>query len=80
MGHGAFASFEGPNLSARRTDDKMRKFVTGLMKDEAGVTAMEYGLIASLIASAVIAVLWPVGINLATTFDTIADNLATALK
>ena len=43
--------------------------------DESGVTAIEYGLIASLIALAVVGVLSTVGGNLSSTFTTVANNL-----
>jgi pilus assembly protein Flp/PilA len=46
-----------------------------LLKDESGVTAIEYGLIAALIAVAAIAAMNTVGGNLTTTFNTIASSL-----
>ena len=46
-----------------------------LVKDESGVTAIEYALIAALIAVAAIAAFTLVGTNLSTTFSTIADKL-----
>ncbi len=46
-------------------------------KDE-GVTAIEYGLIAALIAVVIIAALTFVGVELDKTFDFIAAALATA--
>jgi pilus assembly protein Flp/PilA len=46
-----------------------------VLNDESGVTAIEYGLIASLIALVIVGVLTTVGTNLSTTFTTIADNL-----
>jgi len=45
------------------------------MKDESGATAIEYGLIAALIAVAVIATITTLGTNLNTTFNTVATNL-----
>ena len=53
----------------------MRKFFARYIKDESGVTAIEYGLIASLIAVAVITTVTLVGTNLTTTFNTVATNL-----
>ncbi len=50
-------------------------FFTKLIKDEFGVTAIEYGLIAALIAVAAIAAFSLVGTNLSTTFSTIANTL-----
>lgn len=46
-----------------------------LVKDETGATAVEYGLIVSLIAVAVIGALMAVGTQLDLTFDGIADSL-----
>ena len=53
----------------------MLKFVSRFVKDQSGVTAIEYGLIASLIAVAVITTVTLVGTNLTTTFNTVATNL-----
>ena len=53
----------------------MRAIFTSLLKDESGVTAIEYALIAALIAVAAIAAFTLVGTNLSTTFSTIADKL-----
>jgi pilus assembly protein Flp/PilA len=46
-----------------------------LLKDESGATAIEYGLIAALIAVAAVTVMGQVGTNLSSTFNTIASNL-----
>lgn len=46
-----------------------------LIKSEDGVTAIEYGLIAALIAVAAVTVMGTVGTNLKATFTTIASNL-----
>lgn len=46
-----------------------------VLENRKGVTAIEYGLIASLIAVAIIAAVTLVGTNLSTIFNTIADNL-----
>ena len=46
-----------------------------LFHDENGVTAIEYGLIAALIAVAAVIVLNTVGTNLTSTFSQIASNL-----
>ena len=53
----------------------MRAFFTKLIQDEAGVTAIEYGLIAALIAVAAVTVMTTVGINLSGTFSKIAASL-----
>lgn len=46
-----------------------------LFSDESGATAIEYGLIAALIAVAIITAATTVGGNLATTFNTVAGKL-----
>ena len=46
-----------------------------LVQDKQGVTAIEYALIAALIAVAAIAAFTLVGTNLSTTFSTIAGQL-----
>ena len=51
------------------------KFVTLLLKNESGVTAIEYSLIAALIGVAAIASFTLIGTNLSTTFSTIASKL-----
>jgi pilus assembly protein Flp/PilA len=52
----------------------MSKFLK-LIKNEEGATAIEYGLIAALIAVAIIGALTSVGSRLETTFNNVADNL-----
>lgn len=51
------------------------KFLTLLLKDEGGVTAIEYGLIAALIGVASIASFTLIGTALSTTFSTVASKL-----
>ena len=46
-----------------------------LMKNEEGATAIEYGLIASLIAVAIVGVLATLGPKLAGVFTTVQTNL-----
>lgn len=45
------------------------------VKDESGATAIEYGLIAALIAVVAIGAMTTIGTNLTAKFQTIADNL-----
>jgi pilus assembly protein Flp/PilA len=54
------------------------KFIRKMFKNEKGATAIEYGLIAALIAVAAIAAMQSIGTNLGTTFNSVADNLTTA--
>ncbi len=53
-------------------------FFKNMLRDEAGATAIEYGLIASLIAVAIITALQGVGNELNTTFGKVESDLDTA--
>ena len=46
-----------------------------LAKDKSAATAIEYGLIAALIAVAAVTVMGTVGTNLSSTFNTVATKL-----
>jgi pilus assembly protein Flp/PilA len=46
-----------------------------LLKNEDGATAIEYGLIAALIAVAAVTVMGTVGTNLSSTFNSVATKL-----
>ncbi len=50
----------------------MAKFVHRLLKDESGATAIEYGLIAALIAVVIIGALQALGGNLNTKFTAVS--------
>ena len=53
------------------------KLVHKVMRDQEGATAIEYGLIAALIAVAAITAMGTLGTNLKGTFNTTATKLAT---
>ncbi|HEX3430257.1 MAG TPA: Flp family type IVb pilin [Rhizomicrobium sp.] len=53
----------------------MKNLVSRFVSDESGVTAIEYGLIAALIAVVIIAAVSTVGKNLSTTFSSVAASL-----
>ena len=53
----------------------MSKFIKQFLNDESGATAIEYGLIAALIAVVIITGVTLVGTSLETTFTNIAGNL-----
>lgn len=57
----------------------MSKFVT-LVRDESGATAIEYGLIAALVAVAIIAAISLLGTQLSNTFNKVAGNLGAATR
>ncbi|HEX3886714.1 MAG TPA: Flp family type IVb pilin [Phenylobacterium sp.] len=53
----------------------MSKFVTRFLKDESGATAIEYGLIAALVAVVLVTSLGLVGTKLSALFTTISNDL-----
>jgi pilus assembly protein Flp/PilA len=53
-------------------------FFKNLVRDEQGATAIEYGLIAALIAVAAIAAMTSLGTELSTTFTNVDSTLTTA--
>jgi len=53
----------------------MKTLIQRFAKDESGVTAIEYGLIAALIAVVIITAVTLVGTNLTATFNTIAGKI-----
>lgn len=54
------------------------KFINKLFRNEAGATAIEYGLIAALIAVAAITAMQGLGGQLKTTFNTTSSAMASA--
>jgi pilus assembly protein Flp/PilA len=53
----------------------MFRILKQCLNDHAGATAIEYGLIAALIAVAAVVVMGTVGTNLSSVFNTVATNL-----
>ena len=54
----------------------MTNLISRFAKDESGATAIEYGLIAAIIAVGIITVLGQVETNLVSTFGRVRDGLA----
>lgn len=52
------------------------KFINKLLRDEQGATAIEYGLIAALIAVAAITAMQGLGNQLGTTFTKVSTDMA----
>ena len=50
-----------------------------MLRDERGATAIEYGLLAALIAAVIIITVAALGTNLTSLFETLADALGDAL-
>lgn len=53
----------------------MKGLVVFFLSDDGGVTAIEYGLIAALVAVVIISAMHSVGEHLKTTFQTVASSL-----
>jgi pilus assembly protein Flp/PilA len=51
----------------------MKNFVARFVKDQSGATAIEYGLIAALIAVAIIGAARALGTQIGTPFDTVTE-------
>jgi pilus assembly protein Flp/PilA len=58
-------------INKARVTDRIKSF----FNDDSGVTAIEYGLIAALIAVAIITAVTTLGTNLTATFNNIAGKL-----
>ena len=56
----------------------MTKFMTRFAKDESGATAIEYGLIAALIAVVIISGVSVLGTNLNSKFSSVATKVSAA--
>jgi pilus assembly protein Flp/PilA len=56
----------------------MKALVSRFLKDESGATAIEYGLIASLIAVAIITAATTLGGNISATFNSISSKIKPA--
>jgi pilus assembly protein Flp/PilA len=53
----------------------MSKFVTRFVSDESGATAIEYGLIAALVAVVLVTALGILGTKISGTFDKVSGQL-----
>ncbi|MFK4791987.1 Flp family type IVb pilin [Sphingobium sp. ZW T5_29] len=51
------------------------QFIRKMLKNEKGATAIEYGLIAALIAVAAIGAMSSIGTKLTNTFNNVSNNL-----
>ncbi|HVI31120.1 Flp family type IVb pilin [Phenylobacterium sp.] len=56
----------------------MSKFIARFAKDESGATAIEYGLIAALVAVVLVTALTAMGNKLSGTFQTVSSKLPAA--
>ena len=53
----------------------MPKFMSRFVRDESGATAIEYGLIAALVAVVLVTALGALGTNLSGTFNKVSTTL-----
>ena len=60
------------------TNQQEFTMITRFFQDESGATAIEYGLIAALVAVVIIAALIALGTALSSTFKSVNDQLSTA--
>ena len=58
--------------------NKFRKFLATRLNDQSGATAIEYGLIAALIAVAAIAAMQGLGDSLKSTFNGTSSSMASS--
>ena len=63
------------SLKLKESSMHVIRFIQDLARDEEGVTAIEYGLIAALIAVVIIAAVEAVGGGVSSTFNSVADKL-----
>ena len=59
-------------------EPKMKKFLNKVRENESGATAIEYGLIAALIAVVLISSLGLLGNNISTSFNKISNSVGAA--
>jgi pilus assembly protein Flp/PilA len=72
-------TLEAPQVCSRiKGSSIMSKFMTRFFKDESGATAIEYGLIAALVAVVLVGTLGAVGDELGKTFNSVEDGLKDA--
>ena len=53
----------------------LSSFAARLRRDQRGATAVEYGIMVSLIAVVIILAITAIGTNLSSTFNTVATNI-----
>ena len=62
-----------PQMSMTERETHMFELICPLQRDESGATAIEYGLIASLIAVSIITAVTLIGVNLSAKFTALAN-------
>jgi pilus assembly protein Flp/PilA len=72
----AIASRDETNSSAHQSGEQQMKNLARLLKDESGVTAIEYGLIAAATGLALVAAMPPIKAGLTTIFGEVSSSLS----
>ena len=62
-------------LGCPKVEVSMNNLLSRFVRDDSGATAIEYGLIAALIAVVIIGTLTAIGTNLSTKFTSVATSL-----
>jgi pilus assembly protein Flp/PilA len=73
-----FVDYTATNIRNYRHKRAIMKLVRKLFKHEEGATAIEYGLIAALIAVAAITAMTGLGKNLGNTFNKVSNSVKTS--
>jgi pilus assembly protein Flp/PilA len=68
-------TLSGETAPATKGEREVMNFLKRFVSDECGATAIEYGLIAALIAVAIIGAATTVGTKLSTTFTNVGNSL-----
>jgi len=68
----------GLGLSSGQENQEMNKLIRKFRRDDSGVTAIEYGLIAALIAIVLITALTLIGTSLSDKFNLVATAISSA--
>ena len=61
--------------ASQNQEAKLKRVLLKFLSDESGATAIEYGLIAALIAVAAIGAMQGIGTKLNTTFNNVSNHL-----
>jgi pilus assembly protein Flp/PilA len=75
QGAGENGDWRDKQQGVTQLEASMKNVISRFVRDESGVTAIEYGLIAALIAVAIISIVGSLGTSLSNTFSSVKNNL-----
>jgi pilus assembly protein Flp/PilA len=75
QGAGENGDWRDKQQGVTQLEASMKNTISRFVRDESGVTAIEYGLIAALIAVAIITIVTTLGSSLSATFTTVNSGL-----